>query len=117
MNMRMTLVNTLLTKNLFHFQKQNKKKVSITGENKFTPIHTIPAPNLAYAVDNEQILEPVVDNHLSERENYNVINMLPPGNVSAEFDLTHLLTAQVHNNRFFVHSIVPPTIPNVIKRR
>lgn len=61
---------------------QNKKKVSLTGDNKFTPIHTIPAPNLAYSVGNEQIVEPVVDNHLNERENYNVFSMHPPGNVS-----------------------------------
>lgn len=57
--------------------------MSITGDNKYTPIHTIPAPNLAYAVGHEQMVEPIVDNQLNERENFNVVNMLPPGNVSA----------------------------------
>lgn len=46
----------------------NKMKVSITGDNRYSPIHTIPAPNLAIHTGYDQFLQPLDNNQLNERD-------------------------------------------------
>lgn len=46
----------------------NKMKVSITGDNRYSPIHTIPAPNLAIHTGYDQFLQPFDNNQLNERD-------------------------------------------------
>lgn len=46
---------------------QNKYQVSITGDNKYSAIHTIAAPNLAIHSGYDQYLQPL-DNHINGKE-------------------------------------------------
>lgn len=71
---------------------QYKKKVSITGGNKYSPIHTIPAPNLSYYTGSDQYHEPI-DNHLHEKDQYNSYSAYRKPNVIIFLMISFLIYA------------------------
>lgn len=69
----------------FYFHSKNKKKITLTDESKYNPIHTVPAPNLnknlAYSTHAEFIPDPIshmMDNQIFEqKDHFNQITFRP----------------------------------------